>query len=104
MVSRRPQIRPRELAEIGNAFSAMVKRRRIDQAGTLRGWRLFQSIPLRYLEVDIGSALSLAVQANIYAYDAYFLECAIRQGAPLLTFDGQLRRIALDLDIGLIEV
>ena len=40
----------------------------------------------------------------MYAYDAYFLDCASRHKAPLLTLDGSLRRAAQKLDIDLVEV
>lgn len=52
----------------------------------------------------MASALSLAVRTGTYAYDAYLLEGAIRQGTSLLTLDGRLKRAAVDLDIDVLEV
>ena len=44
-------------------------------------------------------ALSIAAQVNAYAYDAYFLDCALRHGAPLLTLDRTLSRAAATLGV-----
>jgi hypothetical protein len=40
----------------------------------------------------------------IYAYDAYFLDCAARQKAPLLTLDRRLKASAIDFNIKTVEV
>jgi len=46
---------------------------------------IFESIPVRYANPDFAHTLALAHQTNMYAYDAYFLGCAIRHinGPPL---------------------
>jgi len=49
--------------------------------------------------VDLESALSIVHQTRLYAYDAYFLDCALRHGAPLLTLDLTLRRAAVKLGV-----
>lgn len=77
--------------EVGNAFSAMFKQRRLELAEAQCGLRIFGTIPLRYVEVDMENALALAARLSIYAYDAYFLDCALRHAASLLTIDGPLR-------------
>ncbi|MGC8542159.1 MAG: type II toxin-antitoxin system VapC family toxin [Phycisphaerae bacterium] len=48
-------------------------------------------------------ALALAVRNGIYAYDGYFLQCAIQSGCPLLTLDQRMRRVARELDVGIVE-
>ncbi len=40
----------------------------------------------------------------LYAYDAYFIDCAVRHAAPLLTLDRTLERAALKLGVKLMEV
>jgi len=40
----------------------------------------------------------------MYAYDAYFMDCAIRQKPPLLTLDRKLILAAQRLNIKTIEV
>ena len=82
----------------------MIKRHRIEIADAQRGLEIFASIPVRYVEVDLVNALSIAAEANIYAYDAYFLECAARCGAPLLTLDRSLRRVASDIGLRLVHL
>ena len=69
-----------------------------------RGLEIFKSIPLRYIEPDFASAVSISKQINMYAYDAYFLDCALRQKAPLLTLDSKLKETATNLMIKTLEV
>ena len=90
--------------EVGNAFSAMLKQHRLYLEEAQIGLEIFQRIPLRYVQVDLSNSLAIVGQTNIYAYDAYFLDCAIRHGAPLLTLDRALARAARKLDIALLEV
>ena len=86
-----PSVLPYELA---NALSALVKRDRIAAAQAGEIWDVTQGIRIRLVDVDIRAALSLAVQHGIYAYDGYFLQCAIELRCPLLTLDCNLRRTA----------
>jgi predicted nucleic acid-binding protein len=90
--------------EIGNAFSAMLKRRRVTLVAAQEGLRIFQTIELRLVNVDMAQAISLAHRIGIYAYDAYFLECAVRRAVPLLTLDHGLKRAAKVAGITLLEV
>ncbi len=90
--------------EVGNAFSAMLKRHRLSLTEAQKGLRVFHMIPLRYVKVDLVNALSLAHQTGLYAYDAYFLACAVRHAAPLLTLDRDLKQAAGDIGIKLLEV
>jgi len=90
--------------EIGNAFSAMLKQRRVGLVEAQQGMKIFHAIPLRFVRVDLNNAISIANQIKVYAYDAYFLDCAIRQATPLLTLDRGLKRAALKLSIKLMEV
>jgi predicted nucleic acid-binding protein len=90
--------------EIGNAFSAMFKRNRLTLEEAKKGLEIFQSIPLRYIEPDFASAVSISKKTNMYAYDAYFLDCALRQQAPLLTLDAKLKNTAQDFNISILEV
>ncbi|CAK8720843.1 PilT protein domain protein [Candidatus Electronema halotolerans] len=90
--------------EIGNAFSAMFKRNRLTLEAARKGLEIFQSIPLRYIEPDFVNAVSISKQSNMYAYDAYFLDCALRMKAPLLTLDAKLKKTARQLNISILEV
>jgi predicted nucleic acid-binding protein len=90
--------------EIGNAFSAMFKQKRLTLEEAKKGFSIFKSIPLRYIDPDFANSLKLSKQANIYAYDAYFLDCAIRHKAPLLTLDRKLKDSAQILKVETMEV
>ncbi len=90
--------------EIGNAFSAMFKQNRLTLDEAQRGLVIFDSISLRYIKPDFVNALKISKQANMYAYDAYFLDCAIRHKAPLLTLDRKLKRAAQNLNVETMEV
>jgi predicted nucleic acid-binding protein len=85
--------------EIGNAFSAMFKQNRVSMKEAEKGIEIFNTIPIRYIEPDFSKILYLSKENNMYAYDAYFLDCAIRHKAPLLTLDKKLRIIAENLNI-----
>src|SRR5881394_3984111 len=63
---------PRSLHwEIGNAFSAMLKRDRITFEQAKMAIELYQQIPLNLVEIDLEQALEIANRLKIYAYDAY---------------------------------
>ncbi|MGI8784374.1 MAG: type II toxin-antitoxin system VapC family toxin [Acidobacteriota bacterium] len=80
--------------EIGNAFSAMLKRKRISIAQVYVALSIYQKIPIRYVDVDLPEVLELASRLGIYAYDAYVIACALNQRAPLMTLDRDLIRAA----------
>jgi len=90
--------------EIGNAFSAMFKQKRLTLGEAEKGLSIFNSIPIRYVDPDLPKALLLSKQGNIYAYDAYFLDCAIRYKAPLLTLDKKLMESAQNFNVETLEV
>ena len=69
-----------------------------------KGLSIFKGIPIRFIHPDFVKALQLSKQANIYAYDAYFLDCAIRHKAPLLTLDRKLMVSAQNLNVETLEV
>lgn len=90
--------------EIGNAFSAMFRQGRLTLKEAFEGLEIFEQIPLRYTRTDFAHTLKIAKQTKIYAYDAYFLDCAIRHNAPLLTLDRQLLAVAKNLNVAILEV
>ena len=90
--------------EIGNAFSAMFRQDRLSLDDARNGVEIFQSIPIRYVETDITNALRLSKEINMYAYDAYLLDCAIRYKSPLLTLDLKLKAAAKSIEIDALEV
>ncbi len=89
--------------EIGNALSALVKRKRLTREEALLAWKACLAIPVDLRSINIEKALSIAMQNNIYAYDAYFLECAKSLRCSLLTLDRQLKSVCEDLSIKVLE-
>ena len=90
--------------EIGYAFSSMLQQNRINLDEANKGLIIFSSIPLRFVETDFFKAISLAKQVNLYAYDTYFLDCALKHSAFLLTLDRRLKQAAQSLGIKTMEV
>ena len=80
--------------EIGNSLSAAVKRRRIGAPMVREIYQEFRKLPVRLLEINIENAAQLAADENHYAYDAYYIECALEQGLPLFSLDKGLVKIA----------
>jgi predicted nucleic acid-binding protein len=90
--------------EIGNAFSAMIRRGRIELSTALSALHVYQQIPLRLLEVDLRKAVELVEKTGLYAYDAYVLACALTHRAPVLSLDRGLLDAARKLGIPILEV
>jgi predicted nucleic acid-binding protein len=89
--------------EIGNALTAMVKRKALLADEAVLAWDAIQHIPVDLRRIDIAAAMKIAMQHNIYAYDAFFLECALNQRSPLLTLDRQMRELAGKIGIQIME-
>ena len=90
--------------EIGNALSAMLKRKRITKAEALQALLEYQKIPIRFLDVSLDEAIDVVAQHLLYAYDAYFIVCARQQSSALLTLDAGLQTAARAAHISLMEV
>ncbi|VAW44963.1 hypothetical protein MNBD_GAMMA03-2171 [hydrothermal vent metagenome] len=95
-----PEILP---YEFGNALTAMVKRKQLSHKEALAAYEAVSSIPVRLVSIDIQQALKLALDYNVYAYDAYFLQCAIQLSSPLITLDKRMKQVARDLNIEVVE-
>jgi len=89
--------------EIGNALTAMLKRGVISAAEVPAAWDAVQAIPVDLRGLHVPAALTLAVRFGIYAYDAYFLECALNLRLPLLTLDRCMKHVARELSIQIVE-
>lgn len=95
-----PEILP---YEVGNALSAMVKRHQLTVAEALNAEKAVGRIAVRLVSVDVQAALQLALDQNIYAYDACFLLCARHLSLPLLTLDRRMAEVADALGIKTLE-
>lgn len=90
--------------EIGNAFSSLLKRKRVTIDEALQAIDIYLQIPVRFVEVELTDSLELANEFGIYAYDAYLLRCAEKYRFPLLTLDNRLVQVAKDKKIQVLEV
>ncbi|MAL94643.1 MAG: VapC toxin family PIN domain ribonuclease [Haliea sp.] len=89
--------------EVGNALSAMGRRGRLTLQQAFVAEKVIRNIPVRLVDVSVPSALELAFEFSIYAYDAYFLESARRLSLPLITLDRRMQAVASELGIQLLE-
>lgn len=90
--------------EIGNALSAMFKRQRISLTQAREALSVYQHIPLRFIDVELDEALKIAHDLDIYAYDAYLIQAALRYRSRLLTLDHYLVECAKHKEVSVIEV
>ncbi len=90
--------------EVGNAMSAMLKRRRATSFQVQGALEVYATIPIRFVEVDLGSALEIAAEHGLYAYDAYVISCALAQRAPMLSLDRDLVDAAAAAGAQIMEV
>jgi len=90
--------------EIGNAFSAMMKRARINLEQAIEAIDIYQEISMEVVEINLKDAVRLANKHNIYAYDAYILQCSIEHSVPLISLDQNLMNIAKQEGVEVIEV
>lgn len=90
--------------EVGNAFTAMLKRSRITLEQAIEAIGVYQEISLEIVEIDLKEAVRLAGKHNIYAYDAYILQCAIEHDLPLISLDQDMINVAKQEGVQVLEV
>jgi len=90
--------------EIGNAFSAMLRRGRIKVEQAIQAVKLYQRIPIRFVDVELEESLKIADTLGIYAYDAYLIRCALKYKSPLISLDRKLVSVAKKMKARVIEV
>jgi predicted nucleic acid-binding protein len=90
--------------EIGNALIAGVRRRRITSAVVGPAWTNYLQIPIRLSQIDVPRALETADALGLCAYDAYVLETARAERAPVLTLDTALARAARAAGLTVVEL
>lgn len=85
--------------EIANALRSAERRGRIDEREMLGLTRLLGALPVDVEETPLARALAeilpLARALALSAYDASYVELALRRGVPLATADDQLAQAAL---------
>lgn len=92
--------------EVANVLLAGERKGRSTEARTSRFVALLEALPIR---VDAATPqrafsgiLTLAREQRLSAYDAAYLDLAMREGVPLATQDQELRRAAEACGVGLL--
>jgi predicted nucleic acid-binding protein len=85
--------------EIGNALIALRKKGRLSEQEIIRAFGVSQEIAVRLVPIKVYEALKTAIRCNIYAYDAYYLQCCIENSLPLISLDGRMCEAAKCLGI-----
>jgi predicted nucleic acid-binding protein len=84
--------------EVANALLVGERRKRSTQANTVTWLGFLASLPIAVDEETklhaFSSTLSVARENDLSAYDAAYLELAIRRGLPLATLDDKLKAAA----------
>ena len=93
--------------EVANALLVGERRRRITPADTTRFLAILGALPITVDEETVAHAwadtMHLARAHNLSAYDAAYLELALRRGLPLATLDGKLKAAATAVGVSLYE-
>jgi len=64
---------------------------------------LKRQLAVRLVSVKIHDAMKIALRFNIYAYDAYYLQCCLENKLPLISLDDRMCNIARSLGIKVVE-
>lgn len=92
--------------EISNILLSAQRRKRISYADMIQYLEMFNiiniQIDLETVERSFHEITSLAYSEHLTAYDAAYLELAIRTGLPLATKDQQLQKASRQLGVQLL--
>jgi predicted nucleic acid-binding protein len=93
--------------EVLNVLVIAQRRKRMNQAQALQFWRELQSLSISIDAKAISrfsfDLMSLASQHHLTAYDAAYLELALREGLPLATLDEDLKKAAKTAGVSLVH-
>jgi predicted nucleic acid-binding protein len=94
--------------EVANALLIAERRKRIALAKVTALLIRIAGLPISVRPSDPKHAfeqiLLLARQTGLSQYDAAYLELAVREGLPLATLDGELKRAAVAVGVELVAV
>ncbi len=94
--------------EMANSLLVAIRRGRISQEKAARFFQDLLALPIRVEpesgENAFGRVFALAAHHRLTAYDAAYLDLAIREGFALATLDEDLRRAARSAGVSLIEL
>jgi len=90
--------------EIGNALSAMIKRKRLTLSEVQSAILSYGKIPIRFIEISLKDSLAIASKHNLYAYDAYVIACAQSERCKLISLDTAMLHAATESGVAIVEV
>jgi len=90
--------------EIGNAFSAMFKRQSSNIELAKQALSAYREIPIKFVDIPLEKTLEISHAQNIYAYDAYLIQCAQQTSTSLLTLDKGLKTVAEKMGVNILEI
>ena len=89
--------------EIANLLLVAERRQRLTAAQAVQAAHVLQALPIRVgSEPSVGEVqvlLAVGRRGHLSAYDASYLELAMREGLPLATLDGRMRAAAENLGV-----
>lgn len=93
--------------EIANALAVAERRKRIGQLEVRRFVELLGALTVimdsQPVTESISNLLPLAREYSLSAYDAAYLDVAMRHGAPLATLDGNLQKAGRKVGIEILR-
>ena len=93
--------------EVANGLLVAERRGRLSLARVARAVELFQELPIFVYEVGaqvvLGPVLDLAHAHELSAYDAAYLELAMREALPLATQDAALQAAAQRVGVSMVD-
>lgn len=93
--------------EVANGLLAAERRRRLSAADVAQAQAILSDLPVTVnelaLEDALGPVLDLARAHSLSAYDAAYLDLAMREGLSLATQDNHLRAAAMRVGVALVE-
>ncbi len=94
--------------EVANVLLVAQRKRRLTKADATRFMTLVRSLPISVVQETpgrvLGEILALARETGLSAYDASYLDLAMREGLPLATLDKAMRKAAKQSHVPLIDV
>ena len=85
--------------EIGNALIAMKRKGRLNEQEIIRAFGISQKIAVKLVPIKVYEAIKTAIRCNVYAYDAYYLQCCVENSLPLISLDDRMCEAARSLGI-----
>ena len=90
--------------EIGNTFSALFKMHKLGLDLAKKALAAYREIPIKFVDVSLDKSLDISHALNIYAYDAYLIQCAQQTSTSLLTLDIGLGLTAQKMGVNILKI